>query len=135
MTRSYSAGLEEFVASGYRRKLPSACTGVRLTTTWCVPSALRDCALAWMSGRPATLEIPVRLVSVSCRSEEHTSELQSPCNLVCRLLLETNKTTHFTSQRHKTVVMTFKPSLSLRNPTRAETSSWSSPRSLVFSRV
>src|SRR5256885_5689133 len=23
----------------------------------------------------------------SCRSEEHTSELQSPCNLVCRLLL------------------------------------------------
>src|SRR2546426_2321026 len=24
----------------------------------------------------------------SARSEEHTSELQSPCNLVCRLLLE-----------------------------------------------
>src|SRR2546426_1728085 len=32
-----------------------------------------------------------------CRSEEHTSELQSPCNLVCRLLLEKKKkqnTTH-----------------------------------------
>src|SRR5256885_7724536 len=29
------------------------------------------------------------------RSEEHTSELQSPCNLVCRLLLEKkNTTTH-----------------------------------------
>src|ERR1022692_4042718 len=27
------------------------------------------------------------------RSEEHTSELQSPCNLVCRLLLEKTKTT------------------------------------------
>src|SRR2546426_6513731 len=27
------------------------------------------------------------------RSEEHTSELQSPCNLVCRLLLEKKK--HF----------------------------------------
>src|SRR5256885_11518388 len=27
------------------------------------------------------------------RSEEHTSELQSPCNLVCRLLLETKNTT------------------------------------------
>src|SRR2546426_12530372 len=27
-----------------------------------------------------------------CRSEEHTSELQSPCNLVCRLLLEKKKT-------------------------------------------
>src|SRR5688500_17574541 len=24
---------------------------------------------------------------IACRSEEHTSELQSPCNLVCRLLL------------------------------------------------
>src|SRR5256885_11509278 len=30
------------------------------------------------------------------RSEEHTSELQSPCNLVCRLLLEKKK-------KHKTV--------------------------------
>src|SRR5256885_5982576 len=28
------------------------------------------------------------------RSEEHTSELQSPCNLVCRLLLEKKKRTH-----------------------------------------
>src|SRR5256885_4113650 len=27
----------------------------------------------------------------SDRSEEHTSELQSPCNLVCRLLLEKKK--------------------------------------------
>src|SRR5256885_17169099 len=26
------------------------------------------------------------------RSEEHTSELQSPCNIVCRLLLEKKKT-------------------------------------------
>src|SRR5256885_8203371 len=29
--------------------------------------------------------------SVRARSEEHTSELQSPCNLVCRLLLEKKK--------------------------------------------
>src|SRR2546426_7920880 len=29
---------------------------------------------------------------LSMRSEEHTSELQSPCNLVCRLLLEKKKT-------------------------------------------
>src|SRR2546426_8552729 len=29
---------------------------------------------------------------VAERSEEHTSELQSPCNLVCRLLLEKKKT-------------------------------------------
>src|SRR5256885_11768525 len=32
-----------------------------------------------------------RLVQVT-RSEEHTSELQSPCNLVCRLLLEKKNT-------------------------------------------
>src|SRR2546426_9071143 len=30
-------------------------------------------------------------VSRAGRSEEHTSELQSPCNLVCRLLLEKKK--------------------------------------------
>src|SRR5256885_1482914 len=59
----------------------------------------------------ATLHVPVEVVATSCnasvdwvhalfsshgpadcqlldqRSEEHTSELQSPCNLVCRLLL------------------------------------------------
>src|SRR5256885_5391907 len=29
--------------------------------------------------------------AIVCRSEEHTSELQSPCNLVCRLLLEKKK--------------------------------------------
>src|SRR2546426_4953222 len=32
-----------------------------------------------------------RLVVLGERSEEHTSELQSPCNLVCRLLLEKKK--------------------------------------------
>src|SRR5256885_9385038 len=31
---------------------------------------------------PASVAVP------TIRSEEHTSELQSPCNLVCRLLLE-----------------------------------------------
>src|SRR2546426_2547010 len=39
------------------------------------------------------------------RSEEHTSELQSPCNLVCRLLLEKKKTPSrpatATRQRHR----------------------------------
>src|SRR5688500_4503098 len=61
----------------------------------------------WFGSRPATsrktfgyyrLEIiaalvnGVALVVMALRSEEHTSELQSPCNLVCRLLLE-KKTT------------------------------------------
>src|SRR5205807_4772565 len=34
---------------------------------------------------------PEHLHLVLLRSEEHTSELQSPCNLVCRLLLEKKK--------------------------------------------
>src|SRR2546426_4911148 len=33
-----------------------------------------------------------QLFRVKDRSEEHTSELQSPCNLVCRLLLEKKNT-------------------------------------------
>src|SRR3989454_5096349 len=33
----------------------------------------------------------VRFACDGYRSEEHTSELQSPCNLVCRLLLEKKK--------------------------------------------
>src|SRR2546426_2669126 len=43
------------------------------------------CSTAWTvqerSGSPSTS-------GRNRRSEEHTSELQSPCNLVCRLLLE-----------------------------------------------
>src|SRR2546426_7715103 len=43
----------------------------------------------------ATQEAAVRRVNAEAmlarRSEEHTSELQSPCNLVCRLLLEKKK--------------------------------------------
>src|SRR5256885_14168551 len=34
------------------------------------------------------------VVACGARSEEHTSELQSPCNLVCRLLLEKKKKVH-----------------------------------------
>src|SRR5256885_12165297 len=41
------------------------------------------------AGRWTPLAMLQRLLE---RSEEHTSELQSPCNLVCRLLLEKKKT-------------------------------------------
>src|SRR5256885_5152167 len=40
------------------------------------PACILNKAIAWPS---------------AARSEEHTSELQSPCNLVCRLLLEKKK--------------------------------------------
>src|SRR5256885_6515302 len=36
-------------------------------------------------------------IDAAWRSEEHTSELQSPCNLVCRLLLEKKKNNRNTS--------------------------------------
>src|SRR5256885_14574039 len=42
--------------------------------------------------RPAGRNTPLRnSVAAKRRSEEHTSELQSPCNLVCPLLLEKKK--------------------------------------------
>src|SRR2546426_3689222 len=37
------------------------------------------------------------------RSEEHTSELQSPCNLVCRLLLEKKKKRHEAQNVYRSV--------------------------------
>src|SRR2546426_4256329 len=65
--------------------------------------ALPICSLVWEGGsmksicRTSTCAMGFsseRSRAVSCsgvRSEEHTSELQSPCNLVCRLLLEKKK--------------------------------------------
>src|SRR5256885_10271080 len=43
----------------------------------------------WRPPRPEA----TRARPAGTRSEEHTSELQSPCNLVCRLLLEKKKKT------------------------------------------
>src|SRR2546426_12261031 len=45
------------------------------------PSFFTATAADLLAGDPSRLR----------RSEEHTSELQSPCNLVCRLLLEKKK--------------------------------------------
>src|SRR5258708_30630345 len=44
------------------------------------------------AGRPSRTN-PVWAPRAACRSEEHTSELQSPDHLVCRLLLEKKKIT------------------------------------------
>src|SRR5256885_7379608 len=53
-----------------------------------------SCARPW----PAMKAWPTS--PLPCRSEEHTSELQSPCNLVCRLLLEKKNNSHI----HHTVI-------------------------------
>src|SRR5256885_4779884 len=71
------------------------------------PSARRGSALRF---RPRARRCPLRAplgarevcefgLQLLARSEEHTSELQSPCNLVCRLLLEKKKSTN-SSARH-----------------------------------
>src|SRR5256885_9110641 len=61
-------------------------------------SALTDAVLAGIGSANRALR-PARM-RADYRSEEHTSELQSPCNLVCRLLLEKKKTKHNHAMRH-----------------------------------
>src|SRR5688500_6129025 len=60
----------------------SPCGPVQLTTR----ATRLSSTVARPRGRQETLTDPPE--SSTPRSEEHTSELQSPCNLVCRLLLE-----------------------------------------------
>src|SRR2546426_5446918 len=45
----------------------------------------------WAARLGLPRETVVAVGAFDARSEEHTSELQSPCNLVCRLLLEKKK--------------------------------------------
>src|SRR3989454_2808998 len=60
-----------------------------------------DVVLVSQLAEVVDIVVPSKLVTamgagamiVAARSEEHTSELQSPCNLVCRLLLEKKKQT------------------------------------------
>src|SRR2546426_3882850 len=54
--------------------------------------------LVWVAALYFAEGFPFGMVmdAIPVRSEEHTSELQSPCNLVCRLLLEKKKKTHVT---------------------------------------
>src|SRR2546426_4785960 len=57
----------------------------RVRQCWC-----RDCG-ARLADPAGWLNVPHQMHFDRRRSEEHTSELQSPCNLVCRLLLEKKK--------------------------------------------
>src|SRR2546426_2263740 len=71
-------------------------------STWVAPAATAASEFATASPRsswqwqlratPRALGTRSRTArNIAPRSEEHTSELQSPCNLVCRLLLEKKK--------------------------------------------
>src|SRR5256885_8331237 len=57
-------------------------------------------AAARHAGRPRHRDAAGHRDVAAFRSEEHTSELQSPCNLVCRLLLEKKKERPYTTVRH-----------------------------------
>src|ERR1039457_3397706 len=80
-------------------------------------------------GSPRTQVTPTR-------SEEHTSELQSPCNLVCRLLLEKKKIKHFL---WKFIMQnpgrTFRPCRGLRRPPRPTLAPWTTPSRSMQRRV
>src|SRR3989454_7388301 len=58
-----------------------AVVSVALRDAWAKASPYAEAAAPYKPARTALMR----------RSEEHTSELQSPCNLVCRLLLEKKK--------------------------------------------
>src|SRR2546426_7718711 len=63
-----------------------------------IPTGIR-CPIRCASTSPAA-----RSAATRTRSEEHTSELQSPCNLVCRLLLEKKKSNHVSTPRYRPVI-------------------------------
>src|SRR2546426_9090726 len=71
---------------------PAAPPAARASTT-----RLGPWSRAWppqtFSGAPREFMVSFSSSVSTWRSEEHTSELQSPCNLVCRLLLEKKKDT------------------------------------------
>src|SRR5256885_6725288 len=63
------------------------------------PVGVPDLRQGLEAGRRRALD---RAVPDAARSEEHTSELQSPCNLVCRLLLEKKKIHVAHNRYHRT---------------------------------
>src|SRR5205807_10411413 len=65
-----------------RREMISARFGDVLSELYLLSAVLKR----WNEEGRQPADLP--LVQWCMRSEEHTSELQSPCNLVCRLLLE-----------------------------------------------
>src|SRR5256885_7090053 len=73
--------------SGDNRLMSPACV---LTS---MPIAACAAVVAWRAVIEAHTDAqkPVPIKRAGPRSEEHTSELQSPCNLVCRLLLGKKK--------------------------------------------
>src|SRR5688572_31475165 len=64
------------------------------------PPAFLDVALQFRAERAVVPKAIDSAVNLGGRSEEHTSELQSQSNLVCRLLLEKKKKKNITSKNY-----------------------------------
>src|SRR5256885_8399655 len=72
---------------------------------------------------------------VGTRSEEHTSELQSPCNLVCRLLLEKKKNRarrQIRRRRPRRALAAMRCSFDLYAPALFSAGAFLPPRDLMF---
>src|SRR2546426_4674200 len=65
-------------------------------------AALPILAATLLADGPCRIDNVPHIRDVETRSEEHTSELQSPCNLVCRLLLEKKKNNQMNSEHRYT---------------------------------
>src|SRR3989454_6932286 len=83
-------------AQGDTLDRPNGITSDAANSSFVVVSFGGPAVFSWKSGDKAPTVIARGPgawdgVEVLARSEEHTSELQSPCNLVCRLLLEKKK--------------------------------------------
>src|SRR2546426_11583914 len=102
-TRVHDCPIVRSWLSTIARPLPIAFSLLRMTVMWSEAvtwTPFEPNLLMLSSSRRMALEPSIRIPTdppaspefeSTARSEEHTSELQSPCNLVCRLLLEKKK--------------------------------------------
>src|SRR5438132_9926489 len=97
-TRSPSLG------STRLRSVPGHRPSLRPTRSW--PWPLQPIPVSPLAGRPLT-RLRARFKS-NVRSEEHTSELQSHSDLVCRLLLEKKKKNNYYPSKTNKMIKTNK---------------------------
>src|SRR5205807_10037017 len=98
-----SAALRDLHSFPTRRSSDLSCTSISAPVPLSLSAAISAVRVAAVGLRKAQAlqrvraDAAPRAIRTSSRpaprSEEHTSELQSPCNLVCRLLLEKKKKT------------------------------------------
>src|SRR5258708_18214392 len=83
--RSKLPALQAFVIG------PAALAGITPVATSARARAASKSSICWRPAASSQTTRMAELDNIGARSEEHTSELQSPDHLVCRLLLEKKK--------------------------------------------